>query len=602
MTTFLSRYGSSGDILKACLLVAASFVAYWPAVDGQFIWDDNQNLARNQSLRSVDGLVRSWYKVEENYHFYPLMYSSFWIEYQFWKDWTSGYHLTNVFLHAMGAVFLFRLLKILAVPGAWVAAAVFALHPIQVESVAWITERKNVLSGFLFLASLLAYVRFRGLGAVDAAQDRPAAVYAVSLFLFVFALMSKTTACTLPAAALLLIWWKTNRLDWKDVLLLVPFFGLGIAFGLLTAYVERNTSFVGTVTALDLSFIERCLIAGRAIWFYAGKLVVPAPLMFVYPRWQPDIGDWVQVLYPLGVIAVAATLWFARFRIGRGPLVGALCYGGTLFPALSFFDVYFMRFSFVANHFSYLSSMALIALVVAVVHSAIERVRIAWSGPIVAAIVIAALSGMTWSHSRAFLDEESLWTDTIEKNPDAWVAHNNLGSIFLDRGDADAAVRHYKAALAVNPNFFESHHSLMKIFHSAGDLDRALIHGRRALNLAAMGRDKMALHNNIAQLLEQSGDPRSAMEHYRAAMLIDPERVELQFNYASALEAGGLSSDALRHFENANRLKPDWPEPLLAMARILHTHPDPEVRDPDRARELERRAEQLKSDPQGGGR
>ena len=601
MATWFRRHRSSGDILKACLLVAATFVAYWPAVHGQFIWDDVLNLSENQTLRSVDGLYRSWYRVEENYHFYPLMYSSFWLETRLWDLTTTGYHLTNILLHAMGALLLFRLLRVLAVPGAWVAAAVFALHPIQVESVAWITERKNVLSGFLFLASLLAYVRFRGLDGVGMTRGRSAAMFVVSLVLFVLALTSKTTACSLPAVVALLIWWKTNRLDWKDVPLLAPFFALGIWFGLRTASVEKQTSFVGTVTALDLSLVERCLIAGRAIWFYAVKLMVPVPLMFVYPRWQPNIGDWVQVLYPLGVIAAAAILWFSRFRIGRGPLVGVLCFCGTLFPALSFFDVYFMRFSFVANHFSYLSSMALIALIVAVGHLAIEQIRIAWSGPIVAAIVVAVLGTMTWNHSHEFRDEESLWTHAIEKNPDAWVAHNNLASIFRHRGDVGAAVRHYRAALTVNFDLFESHNGLMEIFRIAGDFDQALIHGRHALELATE-RNKVALHNNIAQILERTGDPQFAIEHYRAAMLVDPERVELQFNYASALEAGGLSSDALRHFEHANRLKPDWPEPLLAMARILHTHPDPDVRDPDRARELERRAEQLKSTPQGSGR
>ncbi len=595
MTSFFIRHRSSGDILKACLLVSATFVAYWPAAHGEFIWDDSPNVADNEALRSVGGLARSWYRIEENYHFYPLMYSSFWIEYRLWNFSTTGYHLTNILLHAMGALLLYRLLRTLTVPGAWVAAAVFALHPIQVESVAWITERKNVLSGFLFLASLLAYVRYRRLGGTGKTQSPFSVMYAVSFVLFVLAMLSKTTACTLPAVALLLVWWKMNRIGRKDVLLLTPFFIAGIALGLLTAWVEKETSFTGTLQALDESFGHRCLIAGRAVWFYAGKLVYPSPLMFVYPRWQPDGNDFAQVLYPAAAIAFVVILWLARHKLGRAPLVAALCFGGTLFPALSFFDVYFMRFSFVANHFQYLSSMALIALVVAVGHSVIERIRLAWIGPPVAAIVVVVLSLLTWHHAHTFRDEETLWNDAIRKNPDAWMAHNNLGVIFQRRDDLDTAVSYYQAALEVNDNVFETYKSLTEIYWMTGDLDKALLHGLRALELAPHIA-KVVAHNDLANILKDKGDLRAALDHYRAAMTYDPDKPELQFNYARTLEISGRSDDAYRHYERAHSLKPDWPEPLRYMARLLRTHPDPDARDPDLADELERQAEQLKSD------
>ena len=598
------RHRASGDILKACLLVVATFAVYWPAVNGQFIWDDVQNVSENQTLRSVEGLGRSWYRIEENLHFYPLTYSSFWIDYQLWNLSTTGYHLTNVLLHAMGSLFLCRVLKTLAVPGAWVAATVFALHPVHVESVAWITERKNVLCGVFFLASLLAYLRYLRLGEVRSRQDRSAITYAVSLVLFLFALLSKTTACTLPAVILLLIWWKTSRMVGKDVLHLAPFFVLGIAFGMLTAWVETETSFVGTVTALDHPFGHRCLIAGWAIWFYAGKLVYPSPLMFVYPQWQPDIHDLVQLLYPSAVIAVVAILWFGRSRFGRGPLVGALCFCGTLFPALSFFDVYFMRYSFVADHFQYLSSMALIALIVAVGHSACERIRrcSAWIGPVAAAIVVMVLSLMTWHDCHAFRDEHTLWNDTIRKNPDAWLAHHNLGVMAQNRGEWDAAIRHYGDVLAVNQEIFETHKNLAEAHRQKGDLDQALFHGRRALDLGQedanvyyilgmafqmqgfldeaivqlrraveLQSDYAVAYFDLAYCLELNGKFDEAIGHYRRSLEIRPDDVPSHHNLAGVLLLNGDVRSALQHYRAAMLIEPNRSEVHFGYARALET-------------------------------
>jgi hypothetical protein len=246
-----------------------------------------------------------------------------------WQVHPLGYHLVNVLLHALNAILLLLLLSHLRVPGGWLAALLFALHPVQVESVAWITERKNVLSAFFYLASFLAYLRYYDL-TVDSDQTSPGIhpatskvkdnfwpFYPLSFFLFLCALLSKTVTCSLPAAILLVLWWKRDRICWRDLPPLIPYFVVGAFLGLTTVWLERHH--VGAQGAeWALSFVDRVLVAGRALWFYAGKLVWPYELTFIYPRWQIDAGAWWQYLFPLAAVAVIFILWLLRQRLGKG--------------------------------------------------------------------------------------------------------------------------------------------------------------------------------------------------------------------------------------------------------------------------------------------
>jgi hypothetical protein len=343
------------------LLVLLTLVAYLPVLQyGGFIWDDDFYVSNNPLLRSVNGLVRIWTEPTATPQFYPLVHTTFWIEYHLWQLNPFGYHLVNVLLHALNAVLFWRLLTKLDLPQAWVAAAVFALHPVCVESVAWISERKNVLSAFLYLSSALVYVEFWMWGS----DKRRWVPYAAAFALFVGALLSKTVTCTLPATLLIVLWWKRGRIKWGDVLPLVPFFVAGAALGLTTAWIERYRA--GAMGGeWDLSFADRWMVAGRAVTFYAAKLLYPHPLSFVYERWQIVAGAWQQWLFPLGVIALLATLWALRERIGRGPLAAAAAFVAILGPALGFVNVYPFRYSFVADHFQYLASLAVITLVAA---------------------------------------------------------------------------------------------------------------------------------------------------------------------------------------------------------------------------------------------
>ena len=285
--------------------VVMVFVAYQNVWSAGFIWDDDAHVIR-PNLRTLHGLWRIWSEPGATQQYYPFLYSAFWVEHRLWGDSALGYHLINLALHATAAGLLYQLLKRLAVPGALLAAAIFAVHPVCVETVAWISEQKNTLSTVFYLSAALVYLRYD--------QERSIKYCFVSLGLFLLALASKSVTATLPAALLVIFWWKRGRLEWRrDVLPLVPWFLSGVGAGALTAWMEH--SHVGASgSAYGLTLIERGLIAGRAICFYFGKFVWPANLMFNYPRWSVSPREWWQYLFPLAVAGAVFGAWAYRIR------------------------------------------------------------------------------------------------------------------------------------------------------------------------------------------------------------------------------------------------------------------------------------------------
>jgi protein O-mannosyl-transferase len=245
--------------LGSYLLFLMTLIVYLPSIGGDFIWDDETYVRSNLLLTTSEGLYHIWFNISANPQYYPLTFTTFWIEFQLWGLWPGGYHLINILLHGANAILLWRLLSRLAIPGAWLAAAIFALHPVQVDSVAQISERKNVLSMIFYLAALLTYLRFSPL-------DQPTKDYAPRswllyggiTFLFICALLSKTTACSLPAVLGLLVWWKKDKIQWKqDLLPLLPLFAIGLAMGnrsnrcsLESLLVRENTDRWPSVLAL----------------------------------------------------------------------------------------------------------------------------------------------------------------------------------------------------------------------------------------------------------------------------------------------------------------------------------------------------------------
>jgi Flp pilus assembly protein TadD len=489
----------------------------------------------------------------------------------------AGYHVTNILLHGLGAVLFWRVLVRLGVPAAWFAAALFALHPVEVESVAWITERKNVLSGLLYWASLLAYLRFSP--PEEGAGPRRAALgwYFVSLLLFVGALLSKTITCSLPAVLVLLLWWKRGRVGPGDLWALAPFFLLGVSLGLFTAWWEKYH--VGASgSEWEMSWPDRFVLAGRALCFYVGKLVLPLGLTFIYPRWRIDWRIGWQLLFPLAALVLApAGLWALRRRAGRGPLVAYLCFAGTLFPALGFLNVFPFRYSFVADHFQYLASAALLAGFAAFAGYAGIRYGIAmpWQR-LAAAAVLVTLGILTWGQCHVYQDLVTLWTATLRNNPTCWMAYNNLGHLLLTSGRVEEARTCCQRSLALNPGNKEARYNLGTALLYLGHLDEAeeqfllairtepadarpycnlgLVCERQGNDAEAerlyrhaleLNPDFWEAHNNLGRALGRKGHPAEAVPQFRAAVAGNPDSAEARFNLSRALWQTGARSEAI---------------------------------------------------------
>jgi len=434
--------------LDGLLLLLLAFLAFAPALGNGWIWDDDDYIHQNPLLRSEAGLEQIWLEPSQSPQWYPMVFTTFWVEYQLWGDSPLGYHLVNILLHGLGAVLAWRLLRRLRVPGAWLAAALWAVHPVMVESVAWATERKNVLSGVFYLGAALAFLAW-----VERVREgrRGWGVLAGSVLLFAGALLAKTVTASLPAALLLVLWWRRER--WWDRRILLPLLVMvaaGVAMGMFTAWQE-----VVKVRAVgapwEHGFAERLLVAGRAPWFYLQKLVLPWPLVFIYERWQVDPAVWWQWLFPLATVDLVLALLLLQRRLGRGPLVAVLIFGGTLFPSLGFFDVYPHQFSWVADHFQYHASLALLALLAALLVR-LPLLRDARGGedappwldgpfglglprrPLVpAGILVGVLALVSAGQAATYKDWKTIWETTLERNPQAWIAANNLGFWYMDQ-------------------------------------------------------------------------------------------------------------------------------------------------------------------------
>ncbi len=597
--------------IPGALIVLFVFLAYLPALRGGFVWDDDSWTTNLSALfQNTSGLRSMWFQPTALQQYYPLSGTTFWLDYQIWNFWTTPYHVENVLLHALAALLFWRLLLRLQVPGAWLAGALFALHPVMVESVAWITERKNVLSLVFYLGALLAYGRYAQWGTTtgevapvpDSSRGtrHPSLFYGLAFVLFLGALLAKTTAFSLPAVILLIGWWKRGQIRWRaDVLPTLPFFALALGLCAVTAWLEKYQ--VGAQGSdFALSFPQRCLIAGQAFWFYPGKLFWPANLCFVYPRWEPNPGSGWPWLYPVTAIGALLTFWLAQGRIGRGPVTALFFYVGTLFPVLGFMNAYGMRYSFVWDHWVYLSALGIFALVAALVMRAAESQR----RPAVvygfAAIVLPVLGLLTWRQAGMYTDMETLYRTTLARNPDCWLAHNNLGLLLMNQRRLEAAMEHFHKALQINPNYCDALNNLGLALAAQGRLDEAIENYHQAIQinpnycdplnnlglaLAAKGRFDEAIKNcyqaiqinpnssealnNLGIALAANGRLEGAIKYYHQALQSNPNNFEAEYNLANALAAKGRLDEAIEHYRQALRINPNYGDALNNLGNSL---------------------------------
>ena len=447
----------------------------------------------------------------------------------------------------------------------------FALHPVHVESVAWISELKNTQSGVFFLAAALSYLRFDG--------HRRTSSWLLAFGLFACALLSKSVTATLPALLLVALWWRRGRLDVRrDVAPLLPFFAAAALFGAVTVWAER-TLIGARGSGFEFTVVDRVLIAGRAVWFYLGTLAWPADLMFVYPRWTIDPSAWWQYLYPLALLALIAGLWALRGRTGA-PLAALLFFCIALAPALGFVNVYPFRFSFVADHFQDLASLGIIALFSGGLAWLFEQRRQApnWAPLALMALIVVPLGALTHAQSRDYANAETLYRATIARDPQSWMAHNNLAVLML-RESPEQALGHLEQALRANPAYPEAHNNrglalqLLERFDEAADAHAEAIrleptfaeaHNNRGTALQKLNRlpeaeaayrealrlrpESLQARVNLGNVMLESGAPEEAITHYRAALAIDPGLPDVHFTLGAALERTGRLDEAAAQY------------------------------------------------------
>jgi tetratricopeptide (TPR) repeat protein len=520
---------------------------YTAALRAGFIWNDSDYLT-DPELQSFSGLWRIWFEVGATEQYYPLLHSWFWLQHRFWGDLPLGYHLVNILLHAGNAIVLWAVLRRLAIRGALLAAFLFALHPVCVESVAWISEQKNTLSTLLYLLAALCYLRFDE-------QRRPRDYLIASIF-FVLALFAKSLTATLAGALLVVFWWQRGQLAWRrDILPLLPWFVLGATLGLFTGWVERS---VLRAQGADFAFTfpDRLLIAGRAMWFYLGKIFWPADLIFIYPRWQIDAStaSWTW-LFPITLLALLAGLWRLR-TASRAPLAALLIFLGSAFPTAGFLNIYGFRFSFVADHWQYLPCIAILTLAAAGLTLVGRQLAPAlrWAPPVA---LLALLSLLSWRQGGLYRDIVTFYEKTLAANPACWMAHSNLGIISAEAGDWSKAIFHYETGLRLKPDSFELNHNLGTAFVAAQRWQEAVDRFEKAIQLEPRS---YASYNSIGTILRNAGQNREAEAFYRRALAAKPNYVAAQKNLGLTLIDLGRHTEAIKVFEDALGVAPTDPE------------------------------------------
>ncbi len=592
VATIQPQRDAKNNILFGALLLALAFVVYIPALNGTFLWDDAVMVRGNQLVTGEMSLKTIWFKTD-----FPLSLIFLWIEWLLFGNNTLGYHVINVLLHGCAAILLWQVLRTLRIRGAWLAGAIFAVHPVCAASVAWISELKNTLSSVLFLSSALFYFRSEPLsrrdatlspsdGERDGVRGRFDSRYWLSLFIFLLALLAKTSTVALPVVLLAVAWWKQSRITRQDVLRTAPFFILALTFGLMTVWFQSHGAIAGEKVQNE-NFPGRLAGAGYAIWFYLCKTLFPVNLSMIYPRWEIDARSALVYLPDLFLIALAVLFWWKRRSWGRPALAALIVFTALLFPALGFFDMYYLVYSRVSDHFQYLALLGLIAFVAAVLESRLQPAAF----KLVATAVVLVLGALTFQRAKVFQNEETLWSDTLKKNPQAWCAHNNLGNALFDRGNSADAIGHYLDAMKINPQSPDAHNNLGVALVKEGRIDdaiaqhveavklqprqpkyhfnlgAALAKGRRLDEAIAEYRVALSLkpnyadaHNNLSNALNKQGKNQEALAKGLEALRLKPDFPEAHFNVGNALSSLGKSDEAVAHFSKATQLRPDFSE------------------------------------------
>jgi tetratricopeptide (TPR) repeat protein len=543
------------DWFMLTLLVVGTFAAYQPVWRAGFIWDDDVLLTGNRLVQSADGLRSIWFGTEQPDYF-PMTSAALWAQWQLWGANPLGYHLVNVTLHALSAVLLWRVLVRLKIPGSWLAAAIFAVHPVNVESVAWISECKNTLALVFAALTMLAYLEFD-----DTGRWR---WYAAAMVAFALALLSKTAVAPLPVVILGLGAWRRGRVAWRDFWRSVPFFAAAAALAVVTLWFHHHRAIGSAVIRTD-GFWSRLAGAGWAVWFYLYKAVLPVNLVFIYPRWRIEAADVLAYLPGMLAVAGLAASWRYRRTWGRAWFFGGSYFLVMLLPVLGFLTISYMRYSFVADRWQYFAIFGPIALVGAGFATAMHR------GPRLlvtacGAALLLTLGTLTWRQCGMYIDPETLWRTTLERNPNCAVAETSLGIVLGKQGRTDDAIVHYQKALALQPNDELTHYNFGYALLEKGQLDEAVVHFQQTL---ALQPDSAPAHFHLGNALFRRGQADEAVAHFRTSLELAPNVAETRSRFGDVLIQLGQGDEAIVQLQKALQIQPGYVNALSNLGIAL---------------------------------
>ena len=582
-SAFTAPPWSRRDWLWGSILILLVILVYTPIWHAGFIWDDNTMLTANPSIVGPLGLKEIWTTSAAD--ICPLVLTTFWVEHALWGLEPLPYHLVNILMHGACAVLLWRVLRSLRMQGAWLGAALWALHPVAVESVAWITEMKNTESALFFLLSILFFVKCLSpenvaqqpattkLPVRERVSGRNASAYAVCLLFAALAMASKSSTVILPVVLCLCAWWLKGGWHWRNVVRVVPMFLMSIAASAVSLWTQG----LQLATAADPQWVrtwpQRLAAAGDAVWFYLGKVLWPDPLITIYPRWQIDAGSWVSYLPLLAVILLFSFLWLNCRSGGAGSRACFFAFAyflTALLPVLGLIDTFIFRYSLVFDHFNYLPSMGPLALAGAGLARAAELVlpKRPRLQSVLCTGLLLILGIVSWQRTWVYNSQETLWTDTLAKNPDCWLAHNGLGLAFLEKGKADEALEKFQKALEINPNYPEAHTNVGFALFQKGEADEAIQQFQKALE---SNPNNAEAHTNLGNAFFRNGQPSEAIEQFEMAVNINPKFAQAHASLGTAFVQKGQLDDAITEFQEALRLNPNLGSAKESLAKALES-------------------------------
>jgi tetratricopeptide (TPR) repeat protein len=550
----------SPRLRQAGAIILLGFWIYWPALHGGWITDDYAYLPQNPLLGDPARLWKIWFAPGSLIEYYPVLTTVHLFLWNLFGNATTGYHVVNLLLHLTSAMLLWRLLSKLGLKLAWIGALLFVVSPAQVESVATIAELKNTLSLPPFLLAMYAWIDFEE-------QGRPRD-YLLALGFFLLAMLCKISMAPFPVVILLYAWWKRNRLGLRDLVHTVPFFVISLGLGVLTHlcgewFVQQRHLPEEVIPSLSLA--GRIALAGQSLAYYFLRCFWPGGLLPTYPQWQVSTSP--LAFAPWVVLAgLLVWLWTRRATWGRHALLGLGFFVLMIGPFLGLNQISYMSYTWVMDHFLYIAIIGPIGLVVALMEAISARLapNARYYASFAAAVLLIPLVVAGWFYAGMFKDQETLWSYTLEHNPNDWAARNNLGSVYLVSGRTDEAIDQYRQALALQPTSFDLHSNLALALAQSGHLPEALDELDRALRIwpSAPG------FAHRGDLLIRMGRAADALAEYQKAVALDPDNAQARYALGDFAAQSGRFPEAMEQYQAALRGNPGFAPAHINLGNI----------------------------------